>query len=333
MEALSGVTEIDSSVGATSVTFKVAEPLIPSRAAMIVLVPGATPVANPSVSIVATEVSELVQFTSVVISVVLSSVYVPIAVNCRVSSTPIVTLSGVTEIDSRIGTTTVKLVEPLIPSRVAVIVVVPTATGVASPNVSMLATAVSELVQFTSVVISVVLSSVYVPIAVNCRVSSTPTVALSGVTEMDSRIGIIAVKLVEPLMPSRVAVIVVVPTATGVASPNVSMPATVGSELSQVTSPVISAVLPSEYVPVAEYCWVLSIPNEAFSGVTEIDSRTVGTIIVRSAEPSISSRVAAMVAAPSATPVASPNVSMLATVESELVHVQSPVILAVLPSE
>jgi hypothetical protein len=70
----------------TAVTSSVAIPLIVSKVAVIVVVPGPTAAAKPAESIVATESSELAQLTSAVISTMLLSEYVPIAVYCWVGS-------------------------------------------------------------------------------------------------------------------------------------------------------------------------------------------------------------------------------------------------------
>jgi len=81
-----------------------------------------------------------------------------------------------------------------------------------------------------------------------------------------------------PVGPSEeIALISTVPTAIPVASPEASIVATSSLLLVQVTDPVRSAVLPSEYVPVAVNCWVLSITIEAVSGTTSIDVNEGGS--------------------------------------------------------
>ena len=62
--------------------------------------------------------------------------------------------------------------------------------------------------------------------------------------------------IAELVTPESEAVILVVPAVTPVASPPVEMVATLVSELAQFTFEVISAVEPSEYVPVAVNCCV-----------------------------------------------------------------------------
>ena len=80
MEGFAGVTAIDTSVGA--VTVSVVEPLIAPEVALIVLVPVATPVANPPAVIVATVVVCELHVAVLVKFCVELSEKVPVAVNC-----------------------------------------------------------------------------------------------------------------------------------------------------------------------------------------------------------------------------------------------------------
>ena len=61
-----GVTAMEEIVGAVAVTARLAVPLMPLSAAVIVDEPAATPVARPEALIVATEVFEEVHVTDVV---------------------------------------------------------------------------------------------------------------------------------------------------------------------------------------------------------------------------------------------------------------------------
>ncbi len=72
MEAVAGVTAMDWSVGGVTVRTAAGE-VIPLRLAVMLLVPGATPVATPRFEMVATEVVAEVQVTEVVILAVLPS--------------------------------------------------------------------------------------------------------------------------------------------------------------------------------------------------------------------------------------------------------------------
>ena len=70
---------------------------------MIVVVPDATAVARPLPSTVATDESEEVQVTCVVISLVVPSENVPKAVNCPVTSAGKFGLTGVTDMEIRVA--------------------------------------------------------------------------------------------------------------------------------------------------------------------------------------------------------------------------------------
>jgi hypothetical protein len=78
---------------------------------------------------------------------------------------------------------------------------------------------------------------------VNCCVAPTETAAGFGVTAMEERVGV-TVRVAVPLMPLRVAVRVVEPAATPLASPDATV-ATVGFELVQVAVVVTFPVVPS----------------------------------------------------------------------------------------
>lgn len=55
--------------------------------------------------------------------------------------------------------------------------------------------------------------------AVNCLVDETPMLGSDGVTAMDTSVGCVTVRVVEPVMLPNVAEIVVVPADAAVASP------------------------------------------------------------------------------------------------------------------
>lgn len=88
----------------------------------------------------------------------------PVAVNCLVLPKGIEGTAGVTLIETNVAGVTVRAVEPKIDPKVAVIVVCPVAALVASPTLDaallMVATAATELLQVTELVILRVLPSV-----------------------------------------------------------------------------------------------------------------------------------------------------------------------------
>ena len=115
--------------------------------------------------------------------------------------------------------------------------------------------------------------SEYVPVAVNCSVVPLAMLGLAGVTAIESRAAGLTVRTVEPLTPPSVALIVDVPVATPVASPLALIVATEVVAEAQVTWPVRSCVVLSEYVPVAVNCCGQPLATLGLAGVTAIDCR------------------------------------------------------------
>jgi hypothetical protein len=128
-------------------------------------------------------------------------------------------LAGVTAIDCSVAAVIVMTVEPVIPLRLALIVLVPTFTAVAKPPEVMVAALVVADAQVTVLVRFCVLLSEKVPVAVNCRVSPLGTDGMAGVTAMDCSVAAVTVMTVEPVTPLRVALMVLVPLFTAVARP------------------------------------------------------------------------------------------------------------------
>jgi hypothetical protein len=149
---------------------------------------------------------------------------------------------GVTATEERIGVT-VRVAVPLMPLRVAVRVVEPAATAVASPDATV-ATVGFELVQVAVVVTFPVVPSLYVAVAANCWVAPTAILAVAGVTAIEVTIATEAgtVTVAVALTPLTVAVTVVEPEVSAVASPAALMLATAGFEDTQVALVVTSAV-------------------------------------------------------------------------------------------
>jgi hypothetical protein len=140
---------------------------------------------------------------------------------------------------------------------VAVMVAMPPATAVARPLLSILAARVLDEIQMTCAVISWLVPSEYSPKAVNCWVNCTWIFGLTGVTsteDTEDRVAEVTVRVVLPEIPPEVAVMVAVPAATAVARPLLSTVTNdVLNEL-QMTCPVISRLVPSEYAPEAASC-------------------------------------------------------------------------------
>ena len=277
----------DTAIEDNIATGNVATGLVnPENVAVISVLPSLIPVANPFNDIVATSVLELTQVTSEVMSAVEPSVLTAVAINCSVR--PIAKLAGtagVISMEDNVKVTTVKFITGLvIPDKAAVILIFPIATPVATPAEDIVAMLTSELVQVTLEVISIVVRSAYVPVATNSCVESIAKLAgVVGVTVMEDKSGAgTIVKFVTVLVKSpKVAVIFVVPTATPVAKPAAEMVAILVSELAHFTLEVISALEPSEYVPVAVNCKVNPVAKFfGVAGVTSMEDKTRVGIVV-----------------------------------------------------
>jgi hypothetical protein len=170
---------------------------------------------------------------------------------------------------------TVSAVEPDMFPDVAVIVVEPLAPAVAfplEPEVLLIgATPISDDVQITNDVISCVVLSENVPMAVNCWVAPMGMTQFIGVTARDTSIAGVTVNVVVPEMFLNFAVIVVEPAPAPLASPAVLIVALVVSEDDQITCAVKSWVLLSENVPVAVNCCVVPFAMLGLVGVTLIE--------------------------------------------------------------
>ena len=205
MEGFAGVTAIDTSVA--EVTVSVVDPLIAPEAALIVLVPPATPVANPPAVIVATVVVCELHVAVLVKFCVELSEKVPVAVNCWVVPLAMEGFAGVTAIDTSVGAlaVTVRVVEPLIAPEAALIVLVPAAAPVANPPALIVATLVVCEVHVAVLVRFCVELSEKVPVAVNCSVAPLAIEGFAGVTAIDTSVGAVTVSVVEPLTAPEAA--------------------------------------------------------------------------------------------------------------------------------
>jgi hypothetical protein len=124
--------------------------------------------------------------TVCVIFCVLLSVNVPVAVNCCVVPSGIVGTAGVTAIETNSAAVTFSVVAPATAPDVAVTLVLPTATLCAIPAASTSATLLSAMPQATLAVTSIVLPSVYVPVAFNPSVVPNAKEALAGEIAIES---------------------------------------------------------------------------------------------------------------------------------------------------
>jgi hypothetical protein len=219
--------------------------------------------------------------------------------------------AGVTSIDSSTAWVTERVVVPEMLPDVAVIVVVPTPTEVASPLVPVtlliVATFVFEEFQETDDVIFCVELSVNVPVAVNCCVVPRAMLGFAGVTVIDVSTAGVTVRVAKLETPEKVELMVAVPSETAVANPfepAISpMVATPAFEEVQVAHVVNDCVVASANVPVAVNCWVVPLAILAAVGKMSIDATEDD---VNVANPDTPPYVAEIIAEPAATALANP---------------------------
>jgi hypothetical protein len=193
IDGAAGVTAIEESVAAAIVTVRVVEPMTPPTAAVIAVVPAATPVARPAAETVAVPAIDEVQVAMAETSFVVPSLKVPLAVNACVAPTAIDGFPGMTAMDVSVAmpAVTVSIVEPLTVPLAAVMVVVPAATAVARPPAEIVAVPIIDEVQVAIAEMSFVVPSFIVAVAVNCWVEPVAIDMLVGVTTIDVTFAII----------------------------------------------------------------------------------------------------------------------------------------------
>ncbi len=251
-----GATNMEDREAEVTVRVVVGKEEILPKVAVIAVVPAATAVARPVLRpTVATDGLDEIQVTSVLISWVVLSEYVPVAVNCWATPTGMLGLVGVTAMVDRITEDTVRVTCPETLPEVAMMATgPPAATPVARPVLRpTVATDGLDELHVTCVVISWLVPSEYVPMATNC----CPTPAgrgfgLAGVTVMEDRATEFTVRGVLPEILPEVAVIVTVPAARAVARP---LPVTVTTDvLDEAQLTCVVWFVPSEYPPKAVNC-------------------------------------------------------------------------------
>jgi hypothetical protein len=288
---------------------------------MIVEEPRAVAEANPfdpeALLMAATPVCCEDHVTEAVISCVEPSENVPVAVSCNVDPGTMIGFIGATAIDERVFTA--RTVEPVTP-RVALMVVEPAATAVASPCEVMVEMPLFEELQATHVVKSWAEPSAKNPVAVNCRFVPATALGLAGDTVMDT--GPCTVAVVVPETPAKVALMVVEPSEAETATPAELIAATVVLDEFHVTSDVISWVTVFDNVAVAENCCMAPAAMVGFAGVTAMAATVAEVSVV---EPETPAKVALMVLEPTATAVVTPLVLIVAAAVFDEFQVARPV--------
>jgi hypothetical protein len=199
MLGLISVTAMEDKVA--EFTERIVLPEILPEVAVMLAVFAAIAVTRPLVLTVATNVSDELHITCALISWLVKSEYVPVAVNCWVTPTGILGLAGVTAIEDRVAEFTERVVLPDLLPEVAVMLAVPAATAVAKPALLTVATNVFDELQMTCVVISWLVKSEYVPVAVNCWGTPTGMFGVVGVTTMEDRVAEFTERVVLPEEP------------------------------------------------------------------------------------------------------------------------------------
>jgi len=224
-------------------------------------VPFATAVARPVALMVAVANVPDVQEADDVMFCVVPSERVAVAVNCSVVPLAIVGLDGVTEMLTTVAplttTTSVQAIAAVPLPVVDVMIGAPPLTPVTRPVAAPTVASVASLeVHADVVVMSFVVPSVKTPVALSCTMPPTVTVAgLAGPIVQDLRVALVTARAAVPLMPETVAVMVVVPIATPVARPPVTV--AVARVLDcHIAEDVTSCVVMSESVAVAVNCCV-----------------------------------------------------------------------------
>jgi hypothetical protein len=232
----------------------------------------------------------------------------------------------------RIAEVTVRVLFPEIIPEVAVMVAVPAATALARPLLLTVATAGLEEVQVTCVVTSRLVPSEYKPEAANSWVTPAGMLGLTGVTEMEDRVAEVTVRVVLPEIVPEVAVMVAVPAATAVTRPVLLTVATVGLEDLQATCFVMSKLVPSEYAPEPENCWVAPKGILGLAWVTDMEAR-VAEVTVRAVAPWVFPEVTRMITVPAVTAVARPLPLTVAITGFDELQITCVVISRLVPSE
>ena len=217
MLAVGGKTCIEVS-GEPSTTMAELPLSVPS-CAMMVAFPADSAVTKPPAVTLATLGALEVQVTMLVITCALPSLYVPVATQFTEVVGASTALAGVTEMEVRMAELTFSGALPETPLKVAEILAVPGPIPVALPPAATVATAGLSDAQVESVVMTCLVPSLKTPIAAKVNLVPGAMVRPEGVTEIDTIVALETLSVVEPLIESSVAVIVVDPVVRPFARP------------------------------------------------------------------------------------------------------------------
>lgn len=325
-------------------TVSIPVPTCPANAAVMVVVPGATPVAIPALldplATVAIDAAEEVQLAAEVKSCVSPLANVPVALNPMLMPTGSVALAGVTWIEVNEPDSTTRLAVAVIVPECTVMLAVPPDCPVAIPPWLTVATWLLEVDQVTYGLRGSLEPSVKVPIALNWTADPGAIKALEGCNASALSVAGSMVSGTVPVavapFAENVALMLVFPALTPTAVPKLpSVDPTVamfGLLESQPTLAVISAVEESSNTPVAVKCACPPIGIVAVDGVIEIET-ILPLVTVKVVEPTTEPTVAVTLAIPCATLKAAPVPAVMPKTEVfEDAQVPNWVMLRVLPS-
>jgi hypothetical protein len=169
-----------------------------------------------------------------------------------------------------------------------------------------------------------------------CWPTPIASVISSGVTEIEEMLGAVTVTEVDPVTEPSVAVIVADPAATPFTKPPALTVAFAIVDELHVTRSVMSHVLASLFVPVADSCCVVFTGTVGFPGVTAIETgvaHTLALVTVICVDAEKFPDLAVTVVTPVAPPVTTPAALTAAVVESAELHVTDAVKSLLDPSE
>lgn len=175
---------------------------------------------------------------------------------------------------------TVRVVENTSPFAAAETLVPPPPTVVASPPPLIVATLELAEAHATEEVMSRVVPSENLPMAVNCWFTPDGSTGFCGLRIATNSAGGATVRFTEALTLPELAVIVATPWLIEVTNPAEFTAATVGVEELQLTAPVRSFVLPSANVPTAESVSVRPRGTEGVGRLMAMDTSGVVTFNV-----------------------------------------------------
>ena len=157
-----------------------------------------------------------------------------------------VAVNGVTAIELNVAAVTVIVaVADLVP-LVAVMMEEPTATPVVTPVCKTVTADVVPELQVTVLLISALVPSENVPVAINACKLPTGTDAVKGASAIEVNVALVTVIAAEPVLPLSVAVIEAEPAETPVATPEETTVANNVLLEDHVTELVMLTLVPSE---------------------------------------------------------------------------------------